>query len=67
MRECGVAATEANKGFERLDEFAEVFRHEHIFSFVGLNPRRNAPVGMPLKKEILGSVKSPYPLMFFNP
>ena len=29
--ESGVAATEADEGFERLDKFAEVFRHEHDF------------------------------------
>jgi hypothetical protein len=31
MGEGGVAATEADEGFERLDKFAEVFRHEHDF------------------------------------
>ena len=48
-------------------EFAEIFRHEHDFPGFGLKSGQGASVGMPLKKEILGSVKSLAVLMFFNP
>ena len=67
MGEGGVAATEAGEGFERLDEFAEVFLHKHDFPGFGLKPGQGAAVGMPLKKEICKPVKPPAPLMFFNP
>ena len=67
MGEGGVAAAEADEGFERLNEFAEIFRHEHDFPGFGLKPGQGASVGMPLEKEILGSVKSLAALMFFNP
>ncbi len=48
-------------------EFVEIFRHEHIFPGFGLKPGLNASVGVPLKKEILGPVKSFVALMVFNP
>jgi len=53
-----IKATEADEGFKRLDEFAEVFRHEHGFPWFGMVPGQGASVGMPLKKEILRPVKS---------
>lgn len=66
MGEGSIAATEADEGFKRLDEFAEVFRHEHGFPWFGMVPGQGASVGMPLKKEILRPVKSLAPLMFLT-
>jgi hypothetical protein len=37
MGKCGIAATEADEGFKRLDESAEVFRHEHDFPWLGVS------------------------------